>query len=199
MSGSTVLVSYKKLNEEAIPPMRMSPGSAGYDLAVPRSIFLEPNVLTRIPTGIALDTPPGIFALLIARSSMEYKWGIAINTGLIDSDYRGEIFILARNLNSYRICIEHGRRIAQLVFQRNAITSTTNTLKLVESISETDRNEGGFGSTDPPLDYGLHCSNQGQYFEEGYAIDETGFFTDPDAELLQVVGRANSCLNESDK
>ena len=98
-----------------------------------------------IPTGIYLEIPPGFEAQIRPRSGLALKQGLTcLNTpGTIDADYRGEIKVILINLSGETQQIEHGDRIAQMVFQQVEMAE----LIEVSSIDATERNEGGFGHT----------------------------------------------------
>jgi dUTP pyrophosphatase len=98
-----------------------------------------------IPTGIAIALPPGLEAQIRPRSGLAFKHGIGIinSPGTIDADYRGEIKIALINLGVRPYTISRGDRIAQMVIQKVCQAQ----LDVVDSLQETDRNEGGFGHT----------------------------------------------------
>lgn len=128
-------------------PSQATIGSAGLDLraAVTESIVLKPMERQAIPTGICFAVPAGYNAELRPRSGLAFKHGITIlNTpGTIDSDYRGEIKVLLINFSSENFTIERGMRIAQVVFQKYETIEWNQ----VDSLDETKRAEGGYGST----------------------------------------------------
>ncbi|WP_281694813.1 dUTP diphosphatase, partial [Collinsella tanakaei] len=109
-------------------------------------VVLQPFERALISTGLAIALPDGYAGFVQPRSGMAIKKGLSIlNTpGLIDAHYRGELKIIAINLDPHEpIVIEKGDRIAQLVIQ--AVPSVT--LLEVDELDETDRGEGGFGSS----------------------------------------------------
>ncbi len=141
-------VAVKIINKSSNPlPEYATNGSSGLDLRANLETSVELESLGRclIPTGIFIEIPHGYEAQVRPRSGLAIKHGITcLNTpGTIDSDYRGEIKIVLVNLSSETHIINHGDRVAQLVFQKieNAIWQH------VETLSETTRSEGGFGST----------------------------------------------------
>lgn len=123
-------------------------GSAGIDLfcALDEAVCLN-NMGAReiIPTGISLELPVGFEAQIRPRSGLAAKSGITVlNTpGTIDSDYRGEIGVILVNLSTKRFFVERGMRIAQMVIKPVVLP----VLEYVGELSETERGEGGFGST----------------------------------------------------
>jgi dUTP pyrophosphatase len=132
---------------DARVPTYETVGSSGADLyaSLTDAVYLKPMERRLIPTGIRLEIPAGWEAQVRPRSGLALKHGITcLNTpGTIDSDYRGDIGVILVNLGSQDFAIEHGDRIAQLVFSRVAQAN----LNWTPQISETDRGTGGFGST----------------------------------------------------
>lgn len=138
----------KKVRENAKLPTRGTVGSAGMDLyaCIDEPITLNGGDKAVIPTGIAigLDTPE-YAAFVYARSGLAIKHGIGLlnSVGVIDSDYRGEICVGVINQLKEPYTIEPFERIAQMVIQPVALPE----LVEVDSLDETDRGAGGFGST----------------------------------------------------
>ena len=139
----------KRLREEAVLPFYATSGAAGMDLTAvcpSGSITIAPMERALIPTGIAIELPDGGHAaLLFARSSLGVKRGLSLpnGVGVIDSDYRGEIHVALVNLSGEPVQIYTGERIAQLV-----IMPVTQVLPVeVKELGQTQRGEGGFGST----------------------------------------------------
>jgi dUTP pyrophosphatase len=121
---------------------RGSEWAAGYDLRTTFPLVLPPHGRQKIPTGIAVEIPPGYVGLIRDRSSLGGN-GIIISGGVIDSDYRGEIIVCLNNLADMPHSFNAGDRIAQLVVVPCLQTAPV----LVSFLSETKRGEGGFGST----------------------------------------------------
>ena len=121
--------------------------SAGLDLKanLSESILLKPLQRSLIPTGLFIELPEGFEAQIRPRSGLAFKHGLTVlnSPGTIDADYRGEVGVILINLSNEDFLIEDGERIAQLVFAKHKQAK----FKVVESLSETDRGEGGFGST----------------------------------------------------
>lgn len=121
--------------------------SAGIDVvaAIESDITLEAGKHTLIPTGIAFALPAGYEAQVRPRSGLAAKHGVTVlNTpGTIDADYRGEVKVILINLGEQDFTIERGMRIAQIVFA----PVTQGEWQLVDSLDETERGAGGFGST----------------------------------------------------
>jgi dUTP diphosphatase len=129
-------------------PAYMTDGSAGADLsaAIDVELTLAPLARALIPTGIAIALPPGFEAQIRPRSGLALKHGFTLvnSPGTIDSDYRGEIQVIAINLGSEPIVIKRGERIAQMVVQRIARAQW----RLVDELPDSGRQDGGFGHTD---------------------------------------------------
>lgn len=143
---AAITVPIKKLSPEALIPSYAHEGDAGLDLRSIETVVLQPFERALISTGLAIALPDGYAGFVQPRSGMAIKKGLSIlNTpGLIDAHYRGELKIIAINLDPHEpIVIEKGDRIAQLVIQ--AVPSVT--LLEVDELDETDRGEGGFGSS----------------------------------------------------
>ena len=121
--------------------------SAGVDLeaALDQDITLAPGERTLVPTGLAIALPPGYEAQIRPRSGLAYKHGITVLNapGTIDADYRGEVKAIIANLGSENFVISRGMRIAQMVIARHEQV----TWDQVETLDDTARGAGGFGST----------------------------------------------------
>lgn len=126
-------------------PAYASEGAAGMDVVAAEALTLAPGARHAVATGFAMAIPPGYEVQVRPRSGLALKHGITcLNTpGTIDSDYRGEVKVILANLGSEPFAIRRGDRIAQLV---PAIVQRT-TLAEVETLDETARGGGGFGST----------------------------------------------------
>ena len=140
-------VKFKKLNNSAILPKFQTSGSAGADLSacLSEKITLKPMERKIIPLGFSMEIPEGFEAQIRARSGLAIKHGISIINGIgtIDSDYRGEVGVLLVNFGQEEFEITHGMRIAQMVFTK----FETPDFEITEDLSETNRNQGGYGST----------------------------------------------------
>ena len=121
--------------------------SAGMDLRanLSESITLQPLDRAIIPTGLFIELPMGIEAQVRPRSGLAAKKGVTVLNapGTIDADYRGEVGVILVNLSNEPFTIENGERIAQMVIAQHERAEWS----LVDSLSETARGEGGFGST----------------------------------------------------
>ena len=131
-----------------------SAGAAGADVqsAHPHPIVIRPGERVLVPTGLRLEIPEGYEAQVRPRSGLALKHGLTVlnSPGTIDSDYRGEVKVLLVNLGNVDVTINYGTRIAQLVFakvERVQLDYTYSGVQAVNPLSETQRGEGGFGST----------------------------------------------------
>lgn len=143
---SMLNVNVKRLDPAVELPAYAYEGDAGLDLRANESVDIAPFERVLIPTGLAISIPDGYAGFVQPRSGMALKRGLTIaNTpGLIDAHYRGELKVIAVNLDSQQtIHIERGERIAQLVIQQVPVVHLTE----VDELDETDRGSGGFGSS----------------------------------------------------
>jgi dUTP pyrophosphatase len=127
-------------------PSRQTPGAAGYDVASAEPDFsLAPGERKAVATGLVFELPDGMEMQVRPRSGLALRYGITLPNapGTIDADYRGELKVIMQNGGHEAVVIRRGERIAQLVFARFAAPS----IELAESLSETSRGAGGFGST----------------------------------------------------
>jgi dUTP pyrophosphatase len=140
-------INFTKLNYNAKDPVCGSLEAAGHDLsaAIDTNVLIPPHHTVKIPTGIAVELPKGTFGGIYARSGIASREGLrpANCTGVIDSDYRGEIIVALHNDSDAHRIVEPGERIAQLIVQPYIRAKFIET----ESLSNTDRGTGGFGST----------------------------------------------------
>lgn len=146
MSIKQVNVNIKRLNNQIELPTYAYEGDAGLDLRSSEDITIKPFERCLIPTGIAIALPDGYAGFVQPRSGLAIKQGLTIlNTpGLIDAHYRGELKVIAINLDpNTPISIKRGDRIAQLVIQEVPCV----TLVEVNELDDTDRGAGGFGSS----------------------------------------------------
>jgi dUTP pyrophosphatase len=138
----------KIINQSEHPlPHYETEASAGMDLRakLTESIVLKPLERAIVKTGLFIELPMGFEAQVRPRSGLAAKHGITVlnSPGTIDADYRGEIGVILVNLSSQDFEIQNGERIAQLVIAKHERADW----HLVETLSETSRGEGGFGST----------------------------------------------------
>lgn len=127
------------------PPRYETAGSAGLDLRADEPFTLAPGERRLVPTGLALEIPPGHEGQVRARSGLAARHGVALVNapGTVDSDYRGEVKVLLVNLGQDAVSFARGDRIAQLVIAPVARVG----VELVEGLAGSGRGGGGFGST----------------------------------------------------
>lgn len=140
-------VNIKLLNENAKIPTRGSEYAAGYDLyaATTDDVDIAPHSTVKIGTGISVELPNGTFGAIFARSGLATKKGLrpANCVGVCDSDYRGEYIVAIHNDTDEMMTIAAGERIAQLIVMPFVAVE----FNTVEELTETQRGDGGFGST----------------------------------------------------
>ena len=137
----------KRLSKDIILPKYETSGSSGLDLSanIKTPVKIEPGKTTIIPTGVSVSIPKNFEIQIRPRSGLAAKNQITVlNTpGTIDADYRGEIKVILINLSKETFVVENGARIAQMV----VCPVIKAKLKEVESLDNTSRGSGGFGST----------------------------------------------------
>ncbi len=138
----------EKIGKEIPEPFYATSGAAGMDLpaCIDEPVTIKARARAKIPTGIAVALPSNEYAALVyVRSSLGFKKGVTLSNsvGVIDSDYRGEIFVSLNNISDEDYTVMPGERIAQLIVTPVVIPE----ISVVGELSETQRGEGGFGST----------------------------------------------------
>lgn len=141
----------KVVNKSRNPlPDYQSKGASGIDLCadLDKAMCIKPMEITLIPTGIYVEIPEGYEGQVRMRSGLALKKGLSLPNGIgtIDWDYRGELKVIVINLGGEDIIIENGDRIAQLVIMKVERAELIEVQSLDE-LSDTERSEGGFGST----------------------------------------------------
>ena len=140
-------VKIKKLDDRAVVPTYGSSEAAGADLyaVLDESLEIKAGESVQVHTGISMEMPKGVVGLIYARSGLGCKKGLAPanKVGVIDSDYRGEIIVVLHNHSNETRIVENGDRVAQMVFAPYYFAEFTE----VEELADTNRGEGGFGST----------------------------------------------------
>ena len=137
---------WTRLSDAAQPPAPAHQGDAGYDLRAAEQVRIEPGARASVGTGVALEIPDGYAGLVLPRSGLAARHGIALVNapGLIDSGYRGEVRVLLLNTDheqAFEVAV--GDRIAQLVIAAYAAPE----LDEVSELAESTRGADGFGST----------------------------------------------------
>jgi dUTP pyrophosphatase len=136
----------RRLDERALLPTRAHDGDAGLDLYASEEAVLEPGERAAVRTGIAVEIPDGQAGLVLPRSGLAARHGIALVNapGLIDAGYRGEIRVLLLNTDrGTAFTVARGDRIAQLVLVRVESAEIVE----VEALASSERGAGGFGSS----------------------------------------------------
>lgn len=142
-------INVKLLSPEAMLPTYGSDGAAGADLYADTSIkdnlpiIIAPQDTVMIRTGVAMTIPAGYYGHICDRSGLAKNFKLTVLGGIIDDDYRGEVCVLLCNTGTRPQVIKHHERIAQIVFKKYERVE----FDLVDSLDETVRGEGGFGST----------------------------------------------------
>ena len=126
-------------------PNYQTPGAAGMDVRAAEDRMLQPGETALIPTGFAIAVPVGFEAQLRPRSGLALKNGITLlnSPGTIDSDYRGAVGVILTNLGHEPFYVHRGDRVAQMVIAKVERAEW----EMVETLEETERGEGGFGSS----------------------------------------------------
>jgi len=137
----------KRLTETAVLPTKAYSGDAGFDLYADlpndRILHIQPKERVLISTGCAFAIPEGYYGRIADRSSVAWKSGCHVLAGVVDSAFRGEVKVVLVNLSRETCQIEHKQKIAQLVVTQ----IYTGELTEVEELNNTERGEGGFGSS----------------------------------------------------
>jgi dUTP pyrophosphatase len=133
------------LHPDARPPARGRPGDAAYDLTCVESFVVRPGERRMVSTGVAVAIPRGVAGLVLPRSGLAHRYGIAcVNSpGLIDPNYRGELRVILVNHGEETYRAHAGDRIAQLLL----VPFWAPELRVVDELPETERGGRGFGSS----------------------------------------------------
>jgi dUTP diphosphatase len=132
-----------KLDEKAMIPKKAHKYDAGFDLYSFDETTLKSTNRNIFATGIAVAIPKGWYGRIAPRSGLAAKYGIDVLAGVIDSSFRGEIKVILINHGCEDVTIKKGDRIAQLILEKCGEWE----IEEVEKLDETERGEGGFGST----------------------------------------------------
>jgi dUTP pyrophosphatase len=136
-------LSFKKLDADAVLPTRGSPSAAGLDLYSIEAVSLNRGERRLIRTGLAVAIPEGFYGRVAPRSGLAAQKGIDVLAGVIDADYRGEIGCLLYNAGEETVHLPAQSKICQLIIEKIITPEAV----WVESLSDTSRGGGGFGST----------------------------------------------------
>jgi dUTP pyrophosphatase len=145
MPEDTFQINFVRLDRELPVPSSGHIGDAAVDLHCRVDVELEPGAWSSVPTGVAVAIPSGFAGLVLPRSGHALRHGVGVvnGPGLIDSGYRGEISVLLINHGEEKVVFRRGERIAQLAVVPIPAVEWTE----VDSLDDTDRGAGGFGST----------------------------------------------------
>ena len=149
LAPQKIKVRIKKLHEDAVVPEVKTTGSAGMDLHVIEDVRLAPTTTTEqaymVRSGLAMAIPEGYHGKVFLRSSTgkKHKLRLANGTGIIDSDYRGEVMFLVENVGALSTNIYKGDRLFQIIIEKNEDVEVS----VVDELDETKRPPGGMGST----------------------------------------------------
>lgn len=137
---------FQRLHPDAQLPTRAHPGDAGLDLHSVEDVQVAPGERAMVPTGLAVAIPDGYAGLVLPRSGLAARQGLTLANapGLIDAGYRGEVICAVVNLDrEHAVHVSRGDRVAQLLIVPFAAGEAV----WAETLPETDRGQGGFGST----------------------------------------------------
>jgi dUTP pyrophosphatase len=143
--GESEMIIEVKRTVQASMPVAATLGAAGYDLCASENKIITPSSPILVKTGLSMNIPRGYVGMVCSRSGLALKHGVFVLNapGIIDSDYRGDIGVILYNSGDVDFEVIAGDRIAQILFVRLAPIG----LEEVDSLDETVRGEGGFGST----------------------------------------------------
>ncbi len=136
-------IRVKKLSDTATIPTRGSAVAAGWDLYASQECIIPARGKAIVSTDIAIAVPVGYYGRVAPRSGMAWKKHTDIGAGVIDADYRGPVGVVMFNHSEEDLKIEVEDRVAQLVIEQISMAPLTE----VESLDDTERGEGGYGST----------------------------------------------------
>ena len=142
-STALAVLEFKRVDQRATLPSRGSEFSAGLDLYSIEDITIEPKQRTLAKTGLAVAIPPGHYGRIAPRSGLAMKQGLDVLSGVIDSDYRGEIGCLLYNTGDEPIHLPAQTKICQLIIEKIELPAAV----WSDDFGETIRGSGGFGST----------------------------------------------------
>jgi dUTP pyrophosphatase len=142
-SRERLQIKVKRLRDGAQLPAHATDWSAGADLYCAEAFTLQPGERKLVPAGLAIEIPYGYYGRVAPRSGLAVRHGIDTLAGIIDSDYRGELKVALINLGDQPARFDAGERVAQLIIERAASCD----YYWSDELSQTERDEGGFGST----------------------------------------------------
>eukprot|EP00088_Acartia_fossae_P014029 TRINITY_DN17471_c0_g1_i1.p1 TRINITY_DN17471_c0_g1~~TRINITY_DN17471_c0_g1_i1.p1 ORF type:complete len:168 (+),score=45.84 TRINITY_DN17471_c0_g1_i1:45-506(+) len=137
------ILQVAKLTDKAIIPTRGSALAAGYDLYSAYDYVIPPQGKILAKTDIQIKVPHGTYGRVAPRSGLAWKQHIDIGAGVVDEDYRGNVGVVMFNHSAVEVNVKAGDRIAQLVCEKISYPD----IEVLDTLDETIRGEGGFGST----------------------------------------------------
>jgi dUTP pyrophosphatase len=138
-----IWLKIKRLDKELPLPKYESKGAAGIDIYSAEFKDIPPRTCLLIKTGIAFEITPGYMGVIKSRSGIAVKKNTHVRAGVVDEDYRGEVKVLLCNDGNKVVKLNKGDRIAQVLI----VPVTRCTVQESDELAETDRQEGGWGST----------------------------------------------------
>ncbi|XP_011505279.1 PREDICTED: deoxyuridine 5'-triphosphate nucleotidohydrolase [Ceratosolen solmsi marchali] len=137
------VLKFVKLTDKAFPPLKGSEKSAGYDLRSAEDRVVPAKGKVIVNTNLQIAVPEGTYGRVAPRSGLAWKHFLDVGAGVIDADYRGELGVVLFNHSDIDFVVKRGDRIAQLICEKIAYPD----LEEVQTLDETKRGTGGFGST----------------------------------------------------
>ena len=137
-------IDVKLLHSDAIVPAKAHDTDAGFDLSSIEECVIPPKQRKTVSTGISIQMPDNYAGLIWPRSGLSVKKGLDVLAGVIDAGYRGEIMVCLYNTSFEAVHINHGDKIAQIIFQEVPRIS----MIPVDDLESSQRGDNGFGSTD---------------------------------------------------
>ncbi|XP_077285264.1 deoxyuridine triphosphatase [Arctopsyche grandis] len=142
-SGAGVLLRFARLTEAAMPPLKGSAKAAGLDLRSAYDCVVPARGKELVKTDLQIELPHGCYGRIAPRSGLAWKNFIDVGAGVIDEDYRGNVGVLLFNHSDKDFTVNRGDRVAQLICEKIFYPE----LQEVPTLTDTERGEGGFGST----------------------------------------------------
>lgn len=133
----------KKIHPDAVIPKFAHEGDAGMDIFSIEKVEIKPDDRVQVKTGLAFEVPDGFVGLIWDKSGLSHKHGLKTLGGVLDSGYRGELMVGITNLSKETYILERGHKVAQMLVQKIEHPEIVE----VETLSDTKRGKGGFGST----------------------------------------------------
>lgn len=137
------MLRIQRIHPLAVLPRRATEDAAGYDLTTIQSCDIGPGETAILSTGLAMAVPDGTYGRIAPRSGLAAKYSIGVGAGVVDRGYRGEVKVVLFNHGKDPVHIVTGDRIAQLVLEKIKCPRVVE----CESLDDTARGSGGFGST----------------------------------------------------